>query len=178
MKEKLRFTELVYTDFRAMGENKVSIIRIFLFLLLQPRFLAVFLFRCSSHFDKDNLINKLFRRFFWRINCFLTACDIHVETKIGEYFNLPHPVGVVIARSTIGKNVTICQNVTIGVADFENPSKGNPIIGDNVTIFAGAVIVGDVTIGNNAKIGANSVVNICVPENATAVGVPARIIRS
>lgn len=82
-------------------------------------------------------------------------------------------LGIVIhPRCRIGDNVVVSQHVTIG----GRGGLGVPIIGNNVFIGAGARILGEIKIGNNAKIGANAVVLTDVPENATAVGVPARII--
>lgn len=94
----------------------------------------------------------------------------------------PHLVGIVISSSsTIGKNCIIYQNVTIGGRTYEEADyhiKENfPILGDNVTVYAGAVIVGPIHIGNNAVIGANAVVTTDIPDNAVAVGVPAKVIK-
>ncbi len=101
--------------------------------------------------------------------------------KKGTYF--PHPVGIVISSAaTIGKNCIIYQNVTIGAKTFQQGDvrivDNYPCIGDNVTIYAGAVICGPVKIGDNAVIGANSVVINDVPANSIAIGVPAKIIKS
>ena len=84
-----------------------------------------------------------------------------------------HAIGIVIGSgAVIGDNCKIYQQVTIG------KEKGKfPIIGDNVTIYSGAKIIGDVKIGNNAIIGANAVVTRDVPDNCVAVGVPARVIK-
>lgn len=90
-----------------------------------------------------------------------------------------HPVGIVINKyAQIGMNCTIYQNVTIGTGK-KNPitNLDVPIIGDNVTIFANAVIVGGITIGDNVTIGAGSVVLKDVPSNCTVAGNPARIIK-
>lgn len=88
---------------------------------------------------------------------------------------MPHGLnGIVISdRAVVGKNVTILQQVTIGVKEF---GKGAPIIGDGCLIGAGAKVIGDIKIGNNVKIGANAVVLCDVPDNATVVGNPGRII--
>lgn len=91
---------------------------------------------------------------------------------------LPHPVGIVIGMKVkLGKNCTIYQNVTIGTKDTEDFLVGKyPQIGNNVTIYPNAVIIGDITIGDNAIIGANSLVNKSVPANKTVVGNPAKIL--
>ncbi len=103
-------------------------------------------------------------------------CDISPYCKLKENINFPHPIGIVIggikeSQTVIGKNCTIYQNVTIG----QNNNK-YPIIGDNVTIYAGAIIFGNIKIGNNVVIGANSVVNCSIPDNCVVAGVPAKII--
>lgn len=115
-----------------------------------------------------DLMHKLMRVIF--------TCDIKYTVKIGENINLFHNgLGVVIHKySIIGENVSIYQNVTIGGNGKEEKYNGHPIIGDNVIIGAGAVILGPVKIGDNAKIGANAVVITDIPTGATAVGVPAR----
>ena len=92
---------------------------------------------------------------------------------------MPHPTSIVIGEGVvIGENVTIYQNVTIGGRVIGDWRKGNyPTVLGNTVIFAGAVIVGKVQIGRNCVIGANSVVTTDIPDNATAVGAPARVVR-
>ena len=86
---------------------------------------------------------------------------------------MPHPNGIVIhPDAEIGPNCLLFQQVTIGVGDH-----GAPRVGGHVDIGAGAKVLGAVTIGRHARIGANAVVIIDVPSGATAVGVPARVIR-
>lgn len=98
------------------------------------------------------------------------SADIHPTVVFSH-----NALGVVIGHDTIiGKNTKILQNVTIG---GRNGIRANPIIGENVLIGAGACILGPVTIGDNVKIGANAVVITDIPDNKTAVGVPARIIK-
>jgi serine O-acetyltransferase len=87
----------------------------------------------------------------------------------------PHPIGIVIGKNVIlGRDCTIYQNVTIGVGN--NKKEDYPIIGNNVTIYAGAIVIGKVTVGDNAVIGAGCIVTKDVPENKIAVGSPMRII--
>ncbi|MDO4975407.1 MAG: serine acetyltransferase [Alphaproteobacteria bacterium] len=90
----------------------------------------------------------------------------------------PHPIGIVInGGAKIGKNCTIWQNVTIGVAFSKRHKREFPIICDNVQIYANSVVLGGITIGNNAIVGAGSVVIDDVPDGATVAGNPARIIK-
>lgn len=105
------------------------------------------------------------------------CCFIPYKTKIGDTnIHFGHNgMGVVLDhRCVIGNNVRIDQHVTIGIRWDEQTA---PVIGDNVRIGAGAKVLGRIRIGNNARIGANAVVLIDVPDGATAVGVPARIIQ-
>lgn len=108
---------------------------------------------------------------------FLTGADIHPGATIGRGLFIDHAVGVVIGETTvIGDNVSIFQGVTLGGVSTSK-GKRHPTIGDNVTIGAGAKVLGNITIGNNVKIGAGSVVIKDVPPNSTVVGVPGRVVR-
>jgi len=102
----------------------------------------------------------------------VTGADIPLNCKLGGGLLLPHPNGIVIhPEAEIGPNCLLFQQVTLGVGD-----RGAPKIGGHVDIGAGAKILGPVTIGRHARIGANAVVINDVPDGATAVGVPARVI--
>ncbi len=114
------------------------------------------------------------------INQLEECCDIHNVPELkakGTYF--PHPLGIVIHKDTIiGKNCTILQNVTIGKGKYNSlTGRDVPVIGNNVAIAANAVILGGVTIADNAFIGAGAVVVKDVPQSAVVVGNPARIIK-
>ena len=91
---------------------------------------------------------------------------------------MDHGMGIVIGEtSIIGDNVTIYHGVTLGGVSLAK-GKRHPTIGNNVLIGAGAKILGNITIGDNSKIGANSVVLKAVPENSVAVGIPAKLLKS
>lgn len=105
----------------------------------------------------------------------LTASDISVGTRLGRGLRLPHPTGVVMHQdATIGEDCMIMQQVTIG----QLAGGGAPTIGSRVYIGAGAKVLGRITIGDGARIGANAVVLDDVPAGATAVGMPARVVRN
>lgn len=95
--------------------------------------------------------------------------------KIGPGFVLPHPGGIVLGSKKIGANVVVFQNVTLGARNYDGVFDPGirPVIGDNVVIGAGAVVVGAVKIGDGATVAANSLVTRNVPDGATAIGVPA-----
>jgi serine O-acetyltransferase len=106
-----------------------------------------------------------------RMNVFIDP-----STEIGAGFGMGHAYGIIInRRCRIGTNFSLSQNVTLGRKSRE-PNVGCPTIGDRVYIGPGAVIIGDITIGNDAAIGANAVVTKDVPANAVVVGVPGRIV--
>lgn len=113
----------------------------------------------------------LLARFIELILRYFCGCELHTTMSVGGNLQLPHnALGVVInPNAIIGSNVKILQNVTIGGRN----GSGAPVIDDDVLIGAGAVILGDVHIYKGAKVGANAVVLCDIPENATAVGVPA-----
>jgi serine O-acetyltransferase len=102
----------------------------------------------------------------------LTASDIDPNTKLGKRLRLPHPTGVVIHGDVvIGDDCMIMQQVTIGQVARGKP----PIIGNDVYIGAGAKVLGEIKVGDRARVGANAVVLGDVPAGTTAVGVPARL---
>lgn len=105
----------------------------------------------------------------------LIGSVVHRETRIGEGLHIVHPDSVRIAPdAVIGKRVGVMQGVVIGTT----PDRlGTPVIGDDVFIGAGAKILGPVTIGDRARIAANSLVINDVPPDSTAIGVPAKVLR-
>lgn len=107
-----------------------------------------------------------------RLNIMLYGLDIVPGIPVGGGLYVPHPVGTAIMATSIGRNVTLVSNVTIGMRH----EWRFPVIGDDVYIGAGARILGAVSIGDGAVVGANAVVLSDVPPGATAVGIPARII--
>jgi len=108
----------------------------------------------------------------------LTGVEIHPSAKIGTGFFIDHGMGVVVGETAeIGDYVTLFQGVTLGGTGKER-GKRHPTLGNHVVVGAGAKILGGITIGDNVKIGANSVVLKNVPANSTVIGVPGRVIKS
>jgi serine O-acetyltransferase len=107
----------------------------------------------------------------------LTGIEIHPAARIGEGLFIDHGTGVVIGETAeIGNDVTLYQGVTLGGTGFAT-GKRHPTVQDNVTIGSGAKLLGPITIGHGAKIGANSVVITDVPPNSTVVGNPGHPVR-
>jgi serine O-acetyltransferase len=107
------------------------------------------------------------------------GCYINLNSKIGIGIRFPHPNGIVIGEGVvIGKNCTIYQQVTLGGKIIGDSKNGNyPQVSDNVVIFAGAKLIGNITIGEHSIIGANSVVTKDVPHNVVVAGIPANFIK-
>lgn len=107
---------------------------------------------------------------------FLTGIEIHPGAKIGRRFFIDHGAGVVIGETCeIGDDVTIYQGVTLGGTGKEK-GKRHPTLLNGVLVATGAKVLGSITVGENAKIGANSVVLKDVPNNTTVVGIPGKIV--
>ncbi len=148
----------------------------FLAILINTPGIHAVLFHKISHFlyKKEHFF---LARLISQIARFLTGIEIHPGAKIGRRFFIDHGMGVVIGETAeIGDDVMMYHQVTLGGTGKEC-GKRHPTVKNGVTIAAGSKILGAITIGENAKIGANSVVLKNVPANATVVGIPARVVR-
>ncbi|MFR3238956.1 MAG: serine O-acetyltransferase EpsC [Acutalibacter sp.] len=106
-----------------------------------------------------------------------TGIEIHPAAQIGRGLFIDHGMGVVIGETTqIGDNCTLYQGVTLG-GTGKDQGKRHPTLGNNVLVGAGAKVLGPFTVGDNARVAAGAVVLAAVPEDATAVGVPARVVK-
>jgi serine O-acetyltransferase len=106
-----------------------------------------------------------------------TGIEIHPAAQIGKGLFIDHGMGVVIGETTqIGDNCTLYQGVTLGGTGKDH-GKRHPTLGNNVLVGAGAKVLGPFTVGDNARVAAGAVVLDAVPEDATAVGVPARVVK-
>ena len=143
-------------------------------LLLYPSIHALFAYRIGHFFYKKKLF--FLARLISQVSRWLTGIEIHPGAKIGRRLFIDHGMGVVIGEtSTIGDDCLLFHGVTLGGVSSLHV-KRHPDLGTNELEGAGAKIMGPVKIGNNAKIGTNAVVLKDVPDGATAVGIPARIL--
>lgn len=139
-----------------------------------PGFHAIILHRIAHWFWTHNL--QLVGRIVSHMSRFLTGIEIHPGAQIGDSFFIDHGMGVVIGEtSEIKENVTLYHGVTLGGTSFTR-GKRHPTIESNVIIGAGAKVLGPLTVGENSKVGANSVVISDVPPNCSVVGVPGKAI--
>lgn len=143
-------------------------------LLCYPGLHALLFHRLAHFFYRRKLV--LLPRLLSHLSRFFTGIEIHPGAKIGSGFFIDHGMGVVIGETTeIGTNVTIYQGVTLGGTGKEK-GKRHPTIGSNVVVGTGAKVLGPIEIGENCRIGANSVVLRSAPPNSTVVGIPARVV--
>lgn len=143
-------------------------------LLCYPGLHAILMHRFAHWFYGKKLF--LVARLISQFSRFITGIEIHPGAKIGEGLFIDHGSGVVIGETTeIGNNVTLYQGVTLGGTGKEK-GKRHPTIGNNVVISTGAKVLGSFTVGDNAKVGAGSVVLKPVPPNSTVVGVPGKVV--
>jgi len=135
---------------------------------------AILLHRVANFFHRHKFI--ILARLISLMNRFFTGVEIHPAAIIGRRVFIDHGMGIVIGETaTIGDDCTLYQGVTLGGTTLIN-GKRHPTLGKGVIVSAGAKILGGVNIGDYARIGANAVVLREVPNNKTAVGIPARIV--
>lgn len=161
-------------DIRVVFERDPAARSVLEIIFCYPGFQAIIIHRIAHFFynRKCYFIARLISHF----SRFITGIELHPGAKIGEGFFIDHGSGIVIGETAeIGNNVTIYQGVTLGGTGKEK-GKRHPTIGNNVTISAGAKVLGSFTVGDNVKIGGGSVVLKSVPPNCTVVGVPGRIV--
>lgn len=150
---------LNYGTKRNLGNNVVSM---FSLLLFNMEYRNVFLLRQSF------ILRKFFGILFFPLSSFYIVTN---SKKIGKGLLVVHGFSTIINAKKIGENFTIYQQCTVG-----HGKTGNPVIGNNVTMYAGSIIVGNITIGDNCVIGAGAVVNKSIPNNSTCVGQNFRIL--
>lgn len=166
--------KLIKEDIKTVFDKDPAARNIFEVLFCYPGLHALWMHRTSHFFWKHKLC--FLGRLISHISRFFMGIEIHPGAKIGRRFFIDHGLGVVIGETAvIGNDVLIYQGVVLGGTSLEK-KKRHPTIKDNVVIGAGAILLGDITIEDNARIGAGSVVIKSVPESATVVGVPGKVV--
>jgi len=161
-------------DINSVFERDPAARNVLEIIFCYPGLHALWIYRIAHWF----WVNEFFflGRFTSHIGRFLTGIEIHPGARIGRKFFIDHGMGVVIGETAeIGDNVTLYHGVTLGGVTWDKV-KRHPTLGDNVVIGSGAKVLGPFTVGKGAKIGSNSVVVKEVPENATVVGIPGRVV--
>lgn len=149
------------------ARNKIEIIFIY------PGIHALIFHRLSHWLWKHHL--KFIARFIAMISRFLTGIEIHPAARIGRRLFIDHGMGVVIGETAeIGDDCTIYHGVTLGGTSINKGEKRHPTLGNRIIVGAGAKVLGPIVIGDDVRIGANSVVIKDAPAGTTVVGVPGR----
>jgi serine O-acetyltransferase len=163
-------------DIQAVFERDPAVRSVIEVVLCYPGFHAMLFYRVAHFFWERQFY--LLGRFTSHLGRFFTGIEIHPGAKIGKGFFIDHGMGVVIGETAeIGENCTLYHGVTLGGTSWAK-EKRHPTLGDNVVIGSGAKILGPFKVGNDSKVGSNSVVVKEVPENSTVVGIPGRVVIS
>ena len=161
-------------DIRSVMERDPAARTLLEILLCYPGLWAVWFHRLSHQMWRARL--RLPARVLSQVGRFFTGVDIHPGAQLGRRLFIDHAAGVVIGETAIvGDDVTMYQGVTLGGTGKEH-GKRHPTICDNVFIGNNANLLGNITVGENSRVGAGSVVLADVPPNSTVVGVPAHIV--
>lgn len=163
----------MFEDIKAVFDRDPAAKNIFEVVFYQGVW-AIYLHR-AAHFIYGLKV-PVIPRLISQISRFLTGIEIHPGARIGKGFFIDHGAGVVIGETVvIGDNVTLYQGVTLGGTGKEK-GKRHPTIGNNVIIGAEAIVLGNITIGDNSRVGAGALVTRSVCPNCTVVGNPARVV--
>ncbi|AKF25159.1 serine acetyltransferase [Sulfurovum lithotrophicum] len=166
---------LIKEDFLNVKRNDPALHSTFELFFNYPGLWALFFYRFAHTLYNTGL--RFLPRFISAVGLFLTTIDIHPAAKLGRRVFIDHGVGVVIGETTVvGNDVIIYQQVTLGGVSTSK-GKRHPTLENNVVIGAGSKVLGNITIGENSKVGANSVVVKDVPPDSTAIGIPARVLK-
>ncbi|MGX7394168.1 serine O-acetyltransferase EpsC [Carnobacterium mobile] len=162
-------------DIQTIKKNDSSVKSTLEIILTYPSFYAILLHRIAHQLYKRKLY--LLARIIANFSRFITGIEIHPGAVIGRRFMIDHGMGVVIGETAvIGEDVLMFHGVTLG-GTGKDKGKRHPTIGNNVLLSAHVQVIGPITIGDHAKIGASAVVLESIPANVTAVGIPAKVVK-
>lgn len=164
----------IHKDIKVIFERDPAARSFWEVVLCYPGLHAILFHRVAHKLYNKGFI--ILPRLISQFSRFLTGIEIHPGAKIGEGLFIDHGTGVVIGETAeVGNNVTLYQGVTLG-GTGKQKGKRHPTVRNNVVIGTGAKVLGNIVIGDNARIGAGSVVNRDVPPNTTVVGIPGKIV--
>ena len=164
----------IKSDYKAFNMSWVSLVK---GLFTAHTFYAVMLYRIGNFLYRHNI--KFLPEIIKAIQLRIFACEISPYAKRGKGFRIFHSSGIVIGHNCqIGDNCTILQNVTMGQNGKVKNERSMPKIGNNVSVYAGACLLGPIEIGNNVDIGANAVVTKDFGSNLVIAGVPEKILKT
>lgn len=165
----------LYYDAKNMAIKDPAAKSIIYIILLYPGFHALVMYRIAHKLSNVRMF--FIARLISQFTRFLTGIEIHPAAKIGKRLFIDHGAGIVIGETAeIGDDCTIYHGVTLG-GTGKDKLKRHPTLKNNVIVGCGAKILGNITIGENVKIGANSVVLKGIEPNSTVVGIPGCIVK-
>lgn len=166
--------DVLKDDFKAVFERDPAVRSVLEIVFCYPGFHAMLFHRFAHALWTRQLF--FLGRFISHLGRFCTGIEIHPGAKIGRGFFIDHGMGVVIGETAeIGDNCTLYHGVTLGGTSWAK-EKRHPTLGNNVVVGSGAKVLGPFTVGDNSKIGSNSVVVKEVPASSTVVGIPGRVV--
>lgn len=168
------FLTRIKEDIQTIFDNDPAAKTMLEVILCYPGLHALLMHRAAHKLYKMDV--PLIPRLISNISRVITGVDIHPGAQIGKQFFIDHGMGVVIGETTIiGDNVLIYQGVTLGGTGKET-GKRHPTLKNDIVVGSGAKILGNIIIGNNVRVGAGSVVIEDVPDDSTVVGIPGRVV--
>jgi len=175
MKESLKHMLAEITG--DLPDNRFTLSQFLFNYFFKARFRVLLNYRIGRFCQKsgNGFLKRIALRYKYKL---LTkrGCDVSYKAIIGKGLKLPHPIGIVIGEGVVIRDdVTIYQQVTLGSHGKVGEDLAYPTIENNVKIYAGAKIIGGVTIGENSVVGANTLVNKDVPPKSVAYGIPCKI---
>ncbi|HBG47954.1 MAG TPA: serine O-acetyltransferase [Cyanobacteria bacterium UBA9971] len=170
----MAFLTRIKEDIQTIFDNDPAAKTLLEVILCYPGLHALLMHRLAHKLYKKEI--PLLPRLISNISRIITGVEIHPGAQIGKQFFIDHGMGVVIGETTIiGDNVLVYQGVTLGGTGKET-GKRHPTLKNDIVVGSGAKILGNITIGNNVRVGAGSVVIEDVPDDSTVVGIPGRVV--